>query len=331
MKVPELRKKLKQLEKEELIKIAAEFYKRIPKAKREAYNLDELVENPSKKPTQSAAKQEEPLAELERQIYTFAEDARAQLYFAPNRVIPKKQRPKWRFHVKRWYKALANQRRTDRNLRKQVDLLKVLYEVLGEACFYIYFSAYDPFEAAGIEQTEFYKTIITLLQEAEGKGFTVEEAIRILAYNPLNRYTLYSDLMYVLIDTLDLPDLKKRAIDRIQKMIHESEHEQNDPDKVDDARQIRKRINTLTNLGLRLYIRLAEYEDGLALYKKHFFDMNEEVKLYILIKILSKEGEAELIVSEIEGGIQKGLKPRNDLINFKDTIKQTGQIPATIK
>ena len=51
---------------------------------------------PEKKKKGSAVSFEE----LEREMEIFFENAYAQNYFAPNRVIPKSQRPKWRFMVK---------------------------------------------------------------------------------------------------------------------------------------------------------------------------------------------------------------------------------------
>jgi DNA replication initiation complex subunit (GINS family) len=48
MKIGELRDKLEKYSKKELIKIAAEFYKQLPKAKKEA--LKDVIENPSAKP-----------------------------------------------------------------------------------------------------------------------------------------------------------------------------------------------------------------------------------------------------------------------------------------
>lgn len=45
MKVGELREKLSTLKKDKIIKLASEFYKLIPKAKKEDYDLDQLILN----------------------------------------------------------------------------------------------------------------------------------------------------------------------------------------------------------------------------------------------------------------------------------------------
>ena len=49
MKVAELREKLSQLKKEDIIKLSVEFYKLIPKAKKEDYDLDAFINIPNKK------------------------------------------------------------------------------------------------------------------------------------------------------------------------------------------------------------------------------------------------------------------------------------------
>ena len=51
-------------------------------------------------------KEKQSFVELEAQIETFLENAKAGNYYAPNRVIPKSQRPKWRFLVKGYIKEL---------------------------------------------------------------------------------------------------------------------------------------------------------------------------------------------------------------------------------
>ncbi len=48
MKVAGLREKISKLDKEEIARLAVEFYKLIPKSKKEDYNIDELISNPKK-------------------------------------------------------------------------------------------------------------------------------------------------------------------------------------------------------------------------------------------------------------------------------------------
>jgi len=99
MKVGELREKLAKLKKEELIKLAAEFYKLIPKSKKEDYDLDGLINNPQQK-KKTNSKASVSLETLQQTINKFIADAKEQYYLMPNRVVPKKERSTWRFKVK---------------------------------------------------------------------------------------------------------------------------------------------------------------------------------------------------------------------------------------
>ncbi len=154
MKVAELREKLAKLKKEELIKVASEFYKLIPKAKKEDYGIDAFVDNPTSA-KKSAKKATLSLIDIEKEVAQFIDHASSQYYLFPNRVVPKKQRSTWRFKVKKWYKELINNRRADANITKQAKVLCELYELLCESCHYQYFTAYDTFDSIGIEQVVF--------------------------------------------------------------------------------------------------------------------------------------------------------------------------------
>lgn len=335
MKIGELREQLSKLKKEEIIKIASEFYKLIPKHKKEDYQVDSFVTNPSKKKTKSASKDKLSLLEVEKEVKFFIENAREQNYIFPNNVVPKKERPKWRFKVKRLYKELINQKRADKNLSKQAALLCELYELICESCGYQYFSGYDSFQSIGIEQTDFFTSTITLLHEAEGKANTIEKSIKLIVDNYLNRYTLYSGLMEILIATYEIPDLKYSAIEITKKLITQNGFVPKPESKKrkyitffadnNDFKQ-KEKNNNLAKLGFRLYISLFEAENGIEFYKEHYYHKHDEVKLYILIDILLHNRKKDLIVTEIEKAIEQGIEPRDKLIKLLNTIKKSGKL-----
>jgi len=335
MKVGELREKLAKLKKEELVKIAAEFYKLIPKAKKEDYNVDALVDNPGQKKKKSPAKAQMSLFEIDVAITKFIDDAREQYYVMPNRVVPKKERSTWRFKVKKWYKALINTSRADGDIAIQATSLRKLYELLCESCSYQYFSAYDTFESVGVEQTTFYKSVIDLVHEAEGKTSTVEQCIKLAVDNSLNRYTLYSSLFMELINTYEAPDLKYKAIEVTEKLLKSIKASPLKKKKgysswssgsLDTFRREEK-LNNLAELGLRLYLSLFEVEEGVQFYQTYYQDRSDEVKLYVLVRILFGTRHKDQIVIEIEKAIKKGIEPRENLLNLMKEIKQTNELP----
>lgn len=337
MKVGELRAKLNKMTKQELQNLAVEFYKLIPKAKKEDYDIDGMVNHPSKRAQRSKKKKNLSLIEMETEISEFILNVKAQYYLYPNRVVPKKKRSTWRFSVKAWYKELNNQKREDLDLVKQAELQHQVYELLCEACGSEYFTAYDPFQSVGVDQIAYFRSVIELIIASAGKVKMVERGISLIVNNYLNRYTLDSDLMEELIIYLDIPDLKYRAIAEAKKMIISNNYV---PPKVppkpkrvvwissvNENYQKRRIHNALIELVLRLHFRLFEYEEGIGYYHKNHYESSEEVKLYILIRRLFEYQLKDQIVIELENAIERGIKPRENLMSLLRQIKENDQLP----
>ncbi len=336
MKVNELREKLSKLKKEELVKVASEFYKLIPKAKKEDYDLDSYINNPRKKQKGSRSKEVVKLEEIEIELKEFIKNAKNQYYLFPNRIVPKKQRSTWRFKVKKWYKELSNTRRPDKNLSKQSKLLHDLYELMCESCGYQYFSAHDSFQSIGIGQAVFYRSVIDLLQETKGKTETVKQCIELIVNNYLNGDTLYSTLMIELINTFETVDLKYNGIEVVEDLIESNNFKPKEKNKKkyysysSEEYRSKEKNNNLSKLGLRLHISLYEIEEGIKFYHKYHYNRDEEIKLYILIRILIEKGKKDQILSEIEKAIKQGIQPRDKLMSLMTKIKNTDELPKYI-
>ena len=336
MKVAELKSILAGRKKEEIIKLAVEFYKLVPKAKKEDYGLDAMILNPEAK-KKKEGRSGMALMELEIELKRFLENAREQYYLIPNRVVPKKERSKWRFLVKRWYKELINAKRKDADLEKQSELLTDLYNLICESCGYQYFSGYDSFQSIGIEQADFFKSVLELMQEARGKIALVEKGPGLIVNNYLNRYTLYSGLMVNLIGFLDIPDLKEKAIEKTKKMIMANKFDYKKKEKKrgwsfsnTDYGKKRKH-NNLVEFVFRLYDGLFELDEGVRFFKEYYYDTNEEIKLYVLVALLFRKGEKDRIKIELENAIENGIELRSRLVNLLNEIKSNDRLPEYIR
>ena len=110
MKISELRALLDRTSSENIKRMLVEVYRALPKKTRENLAIDELLKNPAA--TRAGAKQSKALAhsvdidDLEPELEEFLSDAYARNYFAPNRFVPKSERPKWRFKAKRFSRRL---------------------------------------------------------------------------------------------------------------------------------------------------------------------------------------------------------------------------------
>ncbi len=333
MKVGELREKLSKLKKEEVAKLAVEFYKLIPKAKKEDYAIDDMINNPRQPKKARTTKAKLSLVEIGIEVERFIENAKAQNYLVPNREVPKKERATWRFKVKKWYKELTNTKRHDADLNIQTTMLTQLYELMCEACEFQYFSAYDAFDSTGISQHDFYHSVITLLQESEGKSASVKKGITLVVNNALNRYTLYSGLMEAFIETLNIPDLKYQGIEIVKELLVKNNFDPGRESK-DKYRSFYKNDyekewlhNNLVEFGARFYMSLLEWDEAIHFYKEHYYQDREEVKLYILVRMLFEKREKEHVKQAIEQAIEKKIQPRKNLLSLLDQINETGELP----
>lgn len=334
MKVGELRMKLSKLKKDEVIKLAAEFYKLIPKAKRIDADIDALVDHPGGGAGKVAKDNNTALSldEIEQDVKDFLVHAREQYYLAPNRVISKRERPKWRFKVMKWHKELIKLKRADKNLEMQASLLSDLYELMCEACGYQYFSAEDPFRSIGIEQTLFYNTVLEVREKAMGKIALVDKGIGLIMDNYLDRETLYSDLMEILIEQLNTPDLKYAAIDKSKQFMKANGFKPGQREKGRfsssmESFYVQEKHNNLTELIFRLHVHLDEHEEAIQFFKDHHYEHGEEIKLYVLIRMLFDYREKDHIVRELETAIENGVQPRGNLLELLKHAREEGALP----
>ena len=106
MKAEDMRRRLQEMSAEDLRVVAAQLYRMLPKKVAEERGADRLIEVPrtflkSPKVAKLPALRDIDIVDLETR--DFIQNARAQRYFAPNRIIPKSERRKWRFVAKRLY------------------------------------------------------------------------------------------------------------------------------------------------------------------------------------------------------------------------------------
>jgi len=335
MKVAELRKVLAKHKKEDLIRIAVEFYKAVPKAKKEDYGLDEIATNPQTQATRKSSSKKISLPEIQSDLADFIVNVRSQNYLLPNHSVPKKERSKWRFKVKRWYKELTDPKRHDADPALQTKLLSDLYEVLCESCAYQYFTAYDTFQSAGIEQITFYTSLIHFQKNTLDPAEFISKSILAIVNNPLNRYTLYSELMLIFIESLQIPDLKYKAIETAGRFRSEmkfdiKQYEHSDPysyTRIPGWYEREKRYNNLVELCVHLYFWLYEFDNGINYFQKYFAKKDSEIKLYILIRILELYDAPVKILEVMKAARQQNVAPREALLELEDYIKEYGEIP----
>jgi hypothetical protein len=333
MKVDELRVKLLKLDQKDLIRVAVEFYKLIPKSKKEDNNLDALIDAPEVAIAKPAAvAMYRSMDAIEAEVNTFITHAREQNYLMPNRIIVKKERSTWRFKVKAWYKEIVSTKNASVDIVKQAEVLSNLYQLLCDSCRYQYFSSDDPFSSVGITQTDFYRSVLQLIDKAQGKVGVVNRGIGLIINNTVSIETLYSYLMDEFILILGNPDAKYAAIDLVNKMIADNKKptapkKSSYYDSFDETYRIESKNNNLAEFGYRLYASLFEFEEAIQFYKKHAKQSDSEVKLYILINLLFENRQKEYIKLELQEAAKAGEKLRPALAKLLKTLENTDILP----
>lgn len=336
MLVSELRALLKKYNEEDLRLLVSEMYKAMPKKLREEKDIDALIQDVHLhlrlKRVERVRNRQIDINDLKPEIEQFIDFAYNQYYFAPNNFVHKKERPKWRFKVKAYIKSLQDVPLEGEEGRTATALLEKLYEMLCYACAYYIFNTEDPFKSVGIEQTTLLDIVI---KRKLGHGITKESVKSVLALvinSTVDRKTLPSFLIDVMIENLQYPDSKEIAIEQGMALKAELERKKTNPSKkswnqrhYDYERE--EKINNLVETVCRLYIELCEYEKAIKYYKQNYVERDSGASLFILLELLFEYDLKEQWLNVYDEAVKKGVKPRESLQRTYNYIKENDELP----
>lgn len=317
MKVQELRQLISTADRLCLEKALVESYKQLKKTQKEEFDpvLADILSGKIVEKKKAKVKEEIEFCDLELQIKTFIENAYAQNYFAPNKVIPKNQRPKWRFMVKNFIKELDKIPLENENYDKAVKLLSDLYKLICQACNFYLFSTDDPFRSIGWEQSQFYELLV---QKTFAAGYSREGIAQLLVSateGGLSWDSLHIVQEMVLMSHLQTKDAQWMALEEAGKLIKEGQEKLKGLGKYDHKRYgLESVIGELCNVVLMLSVYLEEFDKGIEFYFKNSAESSKEVTLYRALNLLDTMEENELWIKAYELGIKKKIQPRDDLV-----------------
>lgn len=314
MKVQELRKLIAASDREHLEKAFVESYKQLRKDQKEELDpmLVGILEGKAveKKKTESLTNFEE----LEKQIVEFMENAYAQNYLVPNRIVPKSQRPKWRFMVKNFIKELEKVLPESEYYPRSVELLTDLYLLICEACNYYLFSTEDAFRSIGWDQPELFQLLV---KKTFANGYSRETISNLLVYaatGGLSRESLHIQQEFVLLNCLKTSDVKRIAMEEAKRLMERDQQKLNKLGKCNNQRYLLDdAVNELCGTILMLSIELGEPETGVSYYFEHSRERDEEITLYCALERVAWMEEDDLWLKVYEYGIEKKIQPRDRL------------------
>lgn len=324
MKITELRKMLSTTSDTDLKKALIETYKLLPKNKKD--EADVLIESIIKGVDPKKVVPKVDYEKLSKEIHRFLSNAYEQNYLKPNRVIQKKDRPKWRFLVKNYVKELDNVNVDHPFYDEAVVLLTNLYNMMCYACNYYLFSSADPFQSVGITQTDFYDI---LTKKTLAKGYTTEACTNLLICATQSGLSAMSLNLYQeinLISHLNASNQLHSAIECAKDLVISTKDKLNKASNRNNQYFLKEQINNLCDFILMAKIEVKEYdEDAFKYYFGNHIDHEEEITLYCALDLVrySDDDDDELWIQIYEYGVKKRkIKPRDRLKEmYKDKLK----------
>lgn len=328
LKIAEVRTFLKGHERADLELIAESLYKMLSKNQKLENNIAALIQYPSKDYSKTIKGNEvRTFNEVKNETIWFIENAYAQNYLFPNQFVSKKDRPKWRFVAKKLYKELVLLTQQPSTSKEASELLQKIYELLCYSCKYSLFKSFDSFDSLGISQVSFFETIIGAVhQHLENDAF-LDLSVDLIFKNPMNRHTLITELMDVLLQYITSADIKYLLIEKCKSKRTDAATISKTKNLLNDYEH-HELLNHYTNLILKTYLTLYEANIGIDFFLNHIIKRDDEIKYYVLINHLFEYNEKDLIVQQLEDAIAKKVPLRKTLTDLLNFIKTNNSLPA---
>lgn len=321
MLVSELRKEIEKYDKNELKNIIVELYKRIPKNKKEDYNIDEFIKDIKKNKT--STKKEISFEDLQKEIIYFLQLVDNDYYAIPNKIVSKKERSSWRFKVKRYYKDLNNILPDSENGNSATILLIEIFKRLSIGSNRLLFINWETFRALGVSQGKYYDTILKRILYNEYTKDNLEKCIDLLDVLK-DPYELSYNMFWVFISNLKTINNKEISLellaDKVTALKVNLKGAKNSHEKYD----ITENINNYVECILEIYLTMNEYECAIAYFQKNYIKDNKEVKEYILLQKLEKLDLTKEWIKEYESN--NNIKFRDSIIEKYTKLKKSSSV-----
>lgn len=311
MLVSELKKELEKYDNKELKSIIVELYKRIPKNKKEDYNIDEFIKNIET--TKTTSKKEITYEELKKEIIYFLSLVDNEYYAIPNKIVPKKERSSWRFKVKRYYKELNKILPNFKDGNDATLLLIELFKRLSIGSNILLFTNWETFKAVGISQSNYYDTIIKRILY---NGYTKDNLKKCIDLLDIKKdpYELYYDMFESYIYNLKTIDNRETSIELMSEKVISLKNKIKNIKNNNQRYYIITDINNYVECISELYFILNEFELGKKYFHNNYIESDKEIIEYILLEKLEELNLYNEWIKEYE--------TNKNTIDFRDSIKE---------
>lgn len=311
MLVKELKKEIKDYNKKELENIIVELYKRLPKSRKEDYDIDKFIQNI--KLNGKTTKRETSFEDLHKEIIYFLTCVDNEYYAIPNKVISKKERSSWRFKVKKYYKELNNISPKEENGALATCLLIEIFKRLSIGSNRLLFINWETFRALGVTQSEYYDTLI---QRIFYDGYSKENLQKCIDLLDIEKdpYELSYDMFEMFICNLKTVDIKELAIPILDNKMQQLAMKQKNVTNSNIRFYLEQDINHYVECIVEIYFSLSEVDKGIKYFHKNYIESDKEIKEYILLNKLDDLNFIKDWLNEYEKNINK--------INYRDSLRK---------
>lgn len=328
MLVNDLKKLINNYTPEEKDKIIVELYKRIPKAVKENYDIDNYISNIRENSKLAKEKKVLSVDDLFKEVRYFIMCANSGLYASPNKVIPKAQRSKWRFQVKKYYKDLISIPADSPEGAIATDLLASLFRVLSTGSCYLTFSSFETFRAVQVSQSDFLKTVMErkLITGVNKENLEYCANLLDIDYDP---YEYHVSVLLAFSSCLKTPDMRYMAIDVLKGFVDQKKEKLAAlrKDKKSSSRQIfdcTESINYFVECITYIYFDLCEVDKGIAYFHKSYIESNKEIKEYKILDWLIFFELYDFWIKEYEKHVSVGYRESLKK-QYKEFLEKVGK------
>lgn len=321
MKTNEFREKLKNEDRETVERIANELYKSIlkdkPKDEVQA-RISGILSKCEEIRTTAEKKQDMEFDKLKTEMLIFFENARNQLYFAPNRTVSKSRRENWDKEVKGYMARLDCIPRDSKYEEEAAELYIDLYHLMCRSCGYGMFNTMYKFKAIGIEQMDFYKKAVKRLFAL---GYTRERIEKVLdltlyAYNEMG--VCLEDKGIALVKIMKNKGPRRIAVEILMEKIakkEKSHRRRSDGPKTKMDYIVMIELVNLCDIMLMFEVSLGNGREAAAFCIEHYRGCYKEIALFKALSIIERFKDTDKLWADVYGAaIKEGIEPREELV-----------------
>ena len=183
MKASEVREHLARLDAEQLRSVAEHLYKMLPRKMASEKGADLLIADAAAFQQSRRAKKAPELPDLdlvEMETDEFLEDAAASRYFAPNNIISKSARGRWRFVAKRLYQDWCLLAGQSEYRLTAATALERLYRILCRGSQVYLFRTSTPFQAIKVRRPDFFEQLCLINTQLHPATEWISQALSLL-------------------------------------------------------------------------------------------------------------------------------------------------------